>query len=273
MNNISEEIRMKSFPLTLVAISLICILSVGAVSALISDDVSVITSWASPKYYQGDTAAVSITLQSNIDDTLTITRVSIQFDWMPPDAYYSHDLSASPVSIPGHGSYAFELTNILLVGASAGSHDYKITIDGLQDSVEFIWDSPSFTIYIYSGNEKTYYTLEPQVKAKIDNATFTNSEAQSLLQKATAEYDNALTAAANGDWQEAVTSLQSASDYVDQAKAAEQRGGGPTSNLLLFFAIAAIVVVIFLAVVAVAVRRKRKPPEMSDSVEPVEPVE
>jgi hypothetical protein len=252
---------MKSFPLTLVAISLICILSVGAVSALTSDGVSVTPSWATPKYYQGDTATVSIFLQSNIDDTLTITRVSIQFDWMPPNDYYTHDFSDSPVSIPGHGSHTFALTNILLVGASAGSHDYRITLDGLQDTVEFIWDSPSFTISIYSGNEKTYYSLEPEVKAKIDNANFTNSEARSLLQKATDAYDDAVESAANGDWQEAVTSLQSASDYVDQAEVAEQGGGGSTSNLVLYFAIAAIVVVIFLTVTAVAVRRKKKKPE------------
>lgn len=251
---------MKSFALTIVAISIICILSISAVSALAPDDASVIASWASQKYYQGDTAVVSITFQSNIDDTLTITRVSIQFDWMPQNDYYSSDLSTNPVSIPGHGSYSFELTNILLVGASAGSHSYTITMDGLQNDVEFIWNSPSLNLQIFSGNENLYYQLEPQVKAKIDNATYTNSEAQSLLQQAKAAYDDAVASAVSGEWQEAVTSLQAASDYVDQADVAEQSGGGGAlgGNLLLYLAIIAIVVVIVLLIIIVAVRRKIK---------------
>jgi len=251
---------MKSFPLTIVVISIICIFSISAVFALAPDDASVIASWGSPKYYQGDTASVRITFQSNIDDTLTITRVSIQFDWMPPDAYYSHDLSATPVSISGHGSYTFELTDILLVGASAGSHNYKVTIDGLQNSIEFIWNSPSLNLQIFSGNEKLYYQLEPQVKAKIDNATYTNSEAQSLLQQAETEYGLAQESAIQEKWQEAVTSLQAASDYVDQADAAEQSGGGGAlgGNLLLYLAVIAIVVVIVLLIIIVAVRRKIK---------------
>jgi hypothetical protein len=251
---------MKSFPLMIVAISIICILSISAVSALAPDDASVIASWGSPKYYQGDTASVSITFQSNIADELSITRVSIQFDWMPPDAYYSHDLSAAPVSISGHGSYTFELTNIPLVGASAGSHSYIVSIDGLQNSIEFIWNSPSLNLQIFSGNEKLYYELEPQVKAKIDNATYTNSEARSLLQQANEAYDDAVESAVSGEWQEAVTSLQAASDYVDQADIAEQSGGGGAlgGNLLLYFAIIAIVVVIVLLIIIVAVRRKIK---------------
>jgi hypothetical protein len=266
----------KSFPLAIVVISIsvICILSIGAVSALNPDDASVTTSWVSLKYYQGDSAAVIVTFQSNVADELSITRVGIQFDWMPPTAYYSYDLSANPVYVPSFGNYTFELTNIpLLAGATAGSHSYFISVDGLQNNVEFMWNSPSSNLQIYDSHEKTYNMLLPQIAARINNATYTSADAQSLLQQAQTEYAQALSSAKNGEWQNAVTSLQNASDYLDQAEAAEQKSGGLGglgSNLLFYLAVVVIVVVIALSVLAVAVRRKRK---KTDSVEPVEPVE
>jgi hypothetical protein len=267
----------KSFPLAIVAVSIsvICIiLSIGAVSALYPDDASVTTSWVSPKYYQGDTAAVIVTFQSNVADELSITRVGIQFDWMPPTAYYSYDLSANPVPIPSFGNYTFELTNIpLLVGATAGSHSYFISIDGLQNNVEFIWDSPSSTLQIYDGSEKNYNRLLPQVAARINNATYTSAEAQSLLQQAQTEYAQALSSAKNGEWQNAVTSLQNASAYLDQAEAAEQKSSGSGGNLWLYLVVVVIVVAITLSVLAVAVRRKRKKTDSGEPVEPVEAVE
>jgi hypothetical protein len=261
---------MKSFPLAIVAISIsiICILSIGAVSALNPDEASVTTSWVSPKYYQGDTAAVIVTFQSNIADELSITRIGIQFDWMPPDAYYSYDLSANPVNILPSGSYTFELTNIrFLAGASTGLHSYFISIDYLQNNLSGIWNSPSFTIQIYDGNEKIYNGLLPQVTTRINNATYASAEAQSLLQQAKTEYTKALSSAENGEWQEAVTSLQDASAYLDQAEAAEQSGGQNAGSLLLYLAVAVIAVVIVVLVIAVVVRRKRK---KTDSVEPIE---
>jgi hypothetical protein len=266
---------MKSFPLKLVAISIsiICVLSIGAVSALDQDEASVMTSWLSPKYYQGDNASVRVIFQSLIPSELVVTRVSIQFDWMPADAFYSSDLSANPVTIPGNGSQMFELTNIrFLAGASAGLHSFFVVIDGLQNDVAFIWKSPSSSIQIYDGNEKIYEELLPQVTTKIDNASYANAEAQSLLQQATSEYTQAITSATEGKWQEAVTSLRNADDYLTQAEAAEQRGGGqnPLQGWVLYLAIILIVVVVALAVIAVAVWRRRKKTSDVPSIEEVQ---
>lgn len=267
---------MKSFPLKLVAISIsiICILSIGAVSALNQNEATVSMIWASPKYYQGDTASVTVVFQSNIADELEITRIGIQFDWMPADAFYSYDLSASPVHIPASGSYSFELTNIqFLGGASAGVHSYFVSIDYLRNDLGGIWDSPSSTLKIYDGNEKIYNELEPQISTRINNATYSSSEAQSLLEQANTEYEQARLLADELKWQEAVTSLRSASDYLDEAEAAEQSGGQNTGSLLLYIAVAVIAVVIALSVIAVAVRRRSKKTELVESAEPVEPVE
>lgn len=254
---------MKSFPLKLVAISMciICVLSISSVSALDQDEASVMTSWLSPKYYQGDNASVRVIFQSLIPSALVVNRVSIHFDWMPEDAFYSSDLSANPVTIPGNGSYMFELTNIrFLAGASAGLHSFFVVIDGLQNDVDFIWKSPSSTIQIYDGNEKTYDELLPQVTTKINNASYASAEAQSLLQQATSEYTQAITSATEGKWQDAVTSLRAADDYLNQAEAAEQGGGGQSTlqGWMLYLAIIIIVVVVALSVIVVAVWRKRK---------------
>ena len=267
---------MKSFPLKLVAISIsiICILSISAVSALLQEEASVTMSWLSPKYYQGDTASVSVTFQSHISDELEITRVGIQFDWMPSDAFYSYDLSASPVTVPGNGSYTFELTNIrFLAGASAGLHSYFVSIDGLQSNSTFIWYSPSSTIQIYDGNEKLYDELLPQVTTKINNATYTSTEARSLLEQATTEYTQAVSLANEGKWQEAVASLRNADDYLDQAEVAEQTFGGQNAEQgwLLYLVIIIVVVVVALSVIAVAVWRKRKKTSNVPSIEEVQP--
>ena len=280
IDNIYGGDCVKSFPLKLVAISIsvICIISIGIVSALTQDEASVTTSPLSSKYYQGDTASFRVIFQSNIADVLEITRVSIQFDWMPSDGFYSIDLSANPVSIPSLGSYTFYLTDIpFLGGASAGSHSYFVSIDYLQNNLTGIWDSPTSTIQIHESNEKIYDEQSPQVGARINNATYSNSEAQSLLQQANTEYYNALKSANEEKWSEAVTSLRNASDYLDQADAAEQggggqTGGGQTGDLLLYLIIAAIVIVVALTVIGVAVRRKRREPEAPEMPEePVEP--
>jgi hypothetical protein len=266
---------MKSFPLKLAAISIItvCILTVGVVSALNQDEASVEAVWED-QYYQGDTAAVKIIFQNNIADELVIYRISLHFDWMPSDDFYSYDLSGSPRHVQGSGSQLFDLTGIPFVaGASAGEHSYYVSVDLTQNGVNFIWDSPSLTVQILDGNEKIYNQLEPQVKNRINNATFTNPDAQSLLQQAKNEYDNASSLATEGEWLEAVSSLQTSSEYLDQADEAQQRGGPSVETLFLYLVVVVIAVVIVVLAVAVFVRRTRKKPDSVEPVEPMEPVE
>ena len=264
---------MKSFPLKLIAISIsiIYVLSISAVSALNPEDASVTTTWLS-QYYQGDISSVRIIFQNNIADELEITRIGIHLDWMPPNDFYSYDLSANPASILGFGNYTFELTNIpFLAGASPGSHSYFVSVDYIQNNFTDFWDSPSFTIQIHDGSKKIFNELLPQIVAKMTKATYESTEAQSLLQQATTEYEQAIALANDEKWQEAVTSLQNAFDYLDQAEAAEQNAGQNTGqSLLLYIAITVIAVVIALsiiAVIAIIVSRKRK---KTDSIESIE---
>jgi hypothetical protein len=257
---------MKSFPRMLIAISIIiiCVFNIGLVSALDQDEASVSLSWSSQTIYQGSTATIRITFQSNSTDELQISHVGLQFDWMPSDAFTGHDLSDNPVVIPAYGVHTFDAITILIpADTSSGEHSYFVGIDGVQNNVGFAWDSPSFTVQILDAGEKTFTELVLQVQAKINaaiNATYESSEAQSLLQQAEDAYMQAHTYANETNYQEAISTLGTASDYLEQAEAAEQLSAEQSAQqqqLLLYIAIIVIVVVVT-AVIAVIWRKKRK---------------
>jgi hypothetical protein len=148
---------MKSFRLALIAISisLICVLSIGLVSALNPDEASALVSWASQTYYPGDSMVFRIFFQSNSPDELQINRIGLHFDWMPTGAFYSRDLSAAPVSIPSNGSYTFDIMSANVPSnVTAGLYNYFVGIDGLQNNIGFSWDSPPATIQIHDAREK-----------------------------------------------------------------------------------------------------------------------
>jgi hypothetical protein len=259
---------MKSFPLTLIAISIsiICILNIGLVSALNPDEVSVSPSWSTEIHYQGDSTFVTLILTSNCPEQLTIYYIGIHFDWMASDSFYGRDLSDDPVVVPSYEVQVFDPMIIKIpANVSAGSHSYFIGIDGAQGplSAAFSWDSPSLTLQIQDSNSKIFNELLPQVANNMSraiNATYQSAEAQSLLDQAKNEYSQAIMSASEEKWAEALSSLQNASNYLEQAEAAEQLSAEQSAQqqqLLLYIAIIVIVVVVA-AVIAVIWRKKRK---------------
>jgi len=263
---------MKLLRLALIAISMsiVCVLSIGLVSALNPDEATALVSWASQTYYPGDTVIFRIFIQSNSPDELLIQRIGLHFDWMPEGAFYSRDLSAAPVSIPSNGSYTFDIMSAdVPSNVTAGLHNYFVGIDGLQNSISFSWDSPPATIQIHDGREKGYNELLPQVESKIaeaDNATYGSPEAQSLLQQAKEEKDSAESSATAGQWYDAASHLQNASDLLDQAAAAEENSAGQP-NLLLIAAIIAVGVIIAVSIIVVVRRKRAKAKQANSAVE------
>ena len=258
--------------LIVTSISLICILCCGLVSALNADEASVSLFWSSQTVFQGDMVTVRITFKSNCPDQLRIYNIGLHFDWMPPDRFAGPDLSANPVIIPSYGTHIFDAIAIQIpLNVSAGSHSYFVGIDGTQglSASSFSWDSPSSTIQIHAVTEKIYSDLMSQVESKLNeaiSATYESAEARSLLQQAQAEYILAISLANEGKRQEAISSLQNAANYVEQANAAEQRSDEQKEgqqSLLFYLAIIAIVVIIAVSIIVVVVRKKRK---QTDSV-------
>jgi hypothetical protein len=264
---------MKSILLKLIAISIsiLCVLSIGLVSALNPDEAFVSLAWSSQTYYQGDSVVVRITFQSNSPDELQIYRIGMQFDWMPSDAFYGRDLSATPIRISSYGNYTFDLMTVSTpLGVTVGSHSYFVGVDGLQNNIAFTWDSPPSTIQIHDAKEKIYTELVLQVASKIDeavNATYGSTEAQSLLQQAKDEYALAKSLANEGKWQEAMSSLQNTSNYLEQAADAEEKRSAEQPNLLLYAGIVAIGVIIAVSIIVAIRRKKAKAKQTNSAVE------
>ena len=147
------EIRVKSLRITFIVTFIVIIfLSSGLVSALDSNGASVFTVWSNQTVNAGDAVTVRMTFQSNTDEQLQILSIGINFDWMPKDAFYGHDLSNNPVTIPSNGTYTFDPITIKIPSnASAGSHTYYVGVDGVQGSSgTFSWDSAASTIQVYA---------------------------------------------------------------------------------------------------------------------------
>lgn len=259
---------MKPFRLICIAVcfSLVFALFIGVSFALDQDEATVSLIWSNTAPYQGTTATVTVIFNSNIADVLTVYYVGLHFDWMESDSFAGPDLSDNPITITGYGSYTFGPIAIHIPEeATIGTHNYFVGIDGLEgDSSGFSWDSPTQTLQIQNYETLVYNTLLTQVVDNIttaDSNTYQSPEAQSLLEQAKNEYDKALSSANTGSWQEAITALQKAFTYLEQAESEEQDFIEATSqqgNLLLIVGVVVVVVIVVLIIFLMFIR-KRKP--------------
>jgi hypothetical protein len=276
-----DLVRPLRLMLIVTSISLICILCCSLVSALNQDEISVSLSWSSQAVYPNDIVSIRITLKSSFAEQLRIYAIGLHFDWMPSDNFSGPVLSDSPVTVPSQGVYIFDPIVIQVpLGTSPGSHSYFVGIDGTEGSSasSFSWNSPSFTIEIHDIIESYYGDVLPMVENKLNeakSANYASSEAQSLLQQAQVEFDNATSLATQKRWPEALISLDIADDFLDQAYAAEQRSGEQQAglqSLLFYLAIIVIVAIIVIFIIFVLVRKKRKQTD-SGAEQPVETIE
>lgn len=263
---------MKAFPIKLMAVSIciLCVLSIGFVSALNSDEASVSLFWSSQAVYQGDVISVKITFTSTCPEQLTIYGIGLHFDWMSPDGFYGRDLSNNPVSVPSYGTHIFESIAIEIpANVSTGVHSYFVGVDGVQgySLTEFSWDSPPFTMQVQAATGKVYSVLATQFESDLNealDANYETAEAKSLLQQAQVEYGISRTLVAEERWSEALLHIQNATNYLTEAKVAEQRieeQKGQQQTLLVYLAIVAVAVIIVVSIILVVVRRRRKQAE------------
>jgi len=89
------------------------------------------------------------------------------------------------------------------------------------------------------------------------NANYESPEAKSLLSQATNEYNLAVSLASQGKWQDAVSHLNTASNFLAQAPAKEQAYQEQKwqQQLILIGGISAIAIV---AIIVIMMRRKEK---------------
>ena len=262
---------MKQLPLAILAVSIIiiCFLNVGLVPALEQNEASVTLSWSSSAIYQGSVANVVITFQNNSPDDLTIDRIGLHFDWMGADDFAGHDFTDSPITISAGSSYTFDAVTITISNStSAGNHSYFVGVDGSDSYGNFAWDSTTYTIEILSSSKRAFEDLLFTVQKELNealNVTYESPEALSLIDQAKVAYKDANSYATDGNYSEAITTLENLSSYLDQAEVAEQQYAeqmAQQQQLILIAAIIAIVVVVVVVVALVWRRRNKNKPKV-----------
>ncbi len=261
---------MKTFPLVLLvlSISMIFVLNVDLVSALDQDDFSVSPSWSTVIYYQGESVSVNLIMSSNTSETLTVYFVGIHFDWLDEDKFQGRDLSDDPVEVESGDVYVFDPMIISIPdNVSIGSHEYTIGIQVTEGTSVTLnsWDSRVRTMYIQAAEAKAFNELVQNVTVKLGeaiNATYQNSDAQSLLEQAQSEYQQAVALAYNDQWDEAMEYLQAADSDVDQAAAAEQQSSAQSEDLQrLLLIIGPITAAVVVSLIVIIMWRRRQPPD------------
>jgi hypothetical protein len=257
---------MKHFHLVIIVIclSIICTLFNSVVFALDQDEVRVTVAWSSETHYLGSSPTFSVFLISNSSEELTIYYFGLHSDWMDSDRFIGYDLSANPVIIPPYGNHLFTQVTFQIPGdISVGSHSYFVGIDGVEGvSTSFSWDSPTLTLVVQNSGLEVYSGLVTKVASDITEAVeaeYQSSEAQSLLDQAENAYSQALSYATEENWDKALSALQTASSYLEQADTEEQNYVEPKSQEdSLLIIIGAAVGVVVAVLIAILLLKKRQ---------------
>ena len=256
-----------AIPLITLFIIGLCFFNVNFGFALDQDDFSVSPSWSTPLYYQGDSVSLKLILSSKSSEVLTVYYIGVHFDWMEEDSFYGRDLSSDPLTVESSKVHVFDPMTITFPSdVSIGLHNYTIGIQISDPTSPDIvsWDSQARTIYVHAGEAKAYRELLLNVTANIDeaiNASYQNPEAQSLLDQAISEYEQASISSFNEQWEDAIVHLQAADNYVDQAAAAEQLGTQQSSEMQrILWIVAPIATVVIVSFIVILVWRRRQPP-------------
>jgi hypothetical protein len=232
----------------------------GVVSALDENDAAVTVSLSSQTTYRGGMLGARMLFESRCPEQILIGYIGLNFGWMDLDDFVGQDLSEDPEVLSGYGSFLSDVVYISVPeNASIGKHNYFVGVEGIQgESAGFSWDSELFTVMVYGSAEEAYTALSADVSGNITAASgYRSSEARSLLAQAQSAYDEAVTLADEENFAEAISRLETASDYLEDADAEEQNydPSEEIQNLLLVIVAVAVVAVV---VAVLLVRRKRK---------------
>lgn len=261
---------MKALALVLLIIStsIICVLNISPVFALDQDDISISPSWSAIKFYQGDTVSVKLILINNSPETLQIYYIGVHFDWMEADSFHGRDLSSDPVTVDGQDVYVFEPMAITIPSdVSVGLHDYTLAVEGIEgeSTTSFSWDSQPKDIYIQHAKNKVFDALLQNLTNMLANVTYQSPEAQSLIEQAENEYAQAVTLSYSDQWDDAVSHLQNAVDYVEQAEDAEQQATVQNADLQrLLIIIAPIATAVIVSIIVILVWHRRTKPHTEE---------
>ena len=244
-----------------------CMLSVRALNA---NEWSCTYSFDNSTYYQGDSGTVTITFTSNCPDQLTFSSIGVQFDWMTTPT----TVDVNSPNIATGNQYTFPAISFSIPSdAVVGSHSFTIYMTGQQKEL-LGWTniSPSATggsFNVLDAYEKVYNQNVNSVQSSLNNAENSNyqsPDAQASLQQAENMYNQATSLSQQGQWQNAVNDLNTASSDLSQAQAQEASYATPTpvgnnqAPEFSTFAVAVFLILLIAVSIAVIAVRKRKIP-------------
>ncbi len=253
--------KLNRLVLVIIYFSVISTLFVGSTSALEENEATVTAIWLNLPINQGNIETVTIFFVNNSPEELQIYFVGIHFDWMETDQFVGNNLSSDPVIVPSSETHSFNTIAVdIPADVSLGSHSYYIGIDGLEGETNFAWDSQTFSLVVQGSLELEYNNLATTISNEINeavNKNYQSSEAQSLLGQAQNAYSQADSMANNNNWDNAISLLQSASNYLEQAEAKELEYTEKNSFDPLVIVVGLGVIVIVILVIIIFVRQKR----------------
>jgi len=251
----------------LLSFSLVLSLFCGIANSLEQSDITSYVVLTSQNAYPGHSIIAAIYIKnSNSSDILTIQYVGIQFDWMASDQFFGYDLSSDPIVLaPSAEQFLDSISIFVPEDSTLGEHSYFVGIDGLEGAEAFSWDSQTLTLIVQDPEKEEYNALLTQVSSNIstsENKNYKSSIAQSLLDQAKNAYEQAIAYGDQSSWDEAVSILNTALTYFEQADVAEQQFLAEQSSqetLLITVGVVAVVIVVILAIIyLMKVKKERK---------------
>jgi hypothetical protein len=143
--------KLKAFKaLIVVTLFLSVFLCFSLVSALESNEATVSVQWSNPSPRLGESAILTFTFQSNVQEQLQIAAIGIHGDWMPTDSFAGPIYTSNPITIPSKGSHTFDPYKISFpITTTPGTYSYFIGVDGYDSSGKpFSLDSQKYSITI-----------------------------------------------------------------------------------------------------------------------------
>lgn len=246
---------------------LLCAMLCGAVFALEQNKARVSVAWSTETPYLGSTPTVTVLFINDGSEPLTISYFGLHFDWMTEDRFLGYDLSSDPVVVPAHeAEFISPVTITIPENVTVGMHTYYVGVDGVEGMLgDFSWDSSTLTIMIQNSAQQLYSELETEVSngiAEAKDADYQSPEAQSFLGQAETQYSLAMSNADEQNWDDAISQLQAASLFLDQAASNEESYVPPGNDLLdlLLIVVGVVLVAVVAVLVFVVLTRKRNPP-------------
>jgi hypothetical protein len=247
----------------LVSFSLILSLFCGVGNALEQTDLISYVVLTSQDAYPAHSMIASIYIKNSNSDILTIQYVGVQFDWMASDQFFGFDLSYEPIVLaPSVEQFLDQISIFVPEDATLGEHSYFVGIDGLEGEEAFSWDSQIFTLIVQDPKKEEYNALLTQASSNInasENKNYKSSTAQSLLNQAKNACEQAIAYGDQNSWDEAVSMLNNALTYFEQADVAEQQyltEHSSQETLLITVGVATVALVVILSIIYLMKRKK-----------------